>query len=142
MKLTKLMIAALCDAYNTTPDELMGVLVQKGEVRRTSSTHEERYTHFREMPADSKYRAVTVFSRKEDDEMWHHSYAYCMKGDHFCRSTGRKLARRKLFQGRGRRYVSKEFDYNQLAQWCGALVPAERLSEDAQAQFGPQKQAA
>ncbi len=62
-----------------------------------SSTHDERFIHFTKLPEGGRFRAVTVFARKEADGKWYYSFAFCVMADQFCRAMGRKIARRKYF---------------------------------------------
>jgi hypothetical protein len=61
-----------------------------------STTHDERFIHFTKLPEGGRFKAVTVFCRKEEG-VWFYSFAFCVMADQFCRSMGRKIARRKFF---------------------------------------------
>ena len=64
-----------------------------------STTHQERYYHFQDLPGQTKFKAATVFARKEEFTGWFLSIAFCAMGDSFQRRIGRQVARRRYFKG-------------------------------------------
>jgi hypothetical protein len=69
--------------------------VETQQRRYKSTTHDEMFFHVRE--PFGRYKAGTVFFRKEEDGWWHASVARCSVADHFSRPMGRSIARRRYF---------------------------------------------
>lgn len=68
---------------------------------KTSTTHKEKYYHFRDQSrAPAKLDGITVYLREDEPGMWSGAAALCVKPDQFSRKTGRQVARRKYFQGK------------------------------------------
>jgi len=73
---------------------------QKAGRPHKSTTHEERFYHFRESSVvnGKKVKGATAFCRKDGDG-WLVSAAFCSARDNWCKATGRTIARRHFFNG-------------------------------------------
>lgn len=124
------------DVMRQLQDQFPGIDFVVGEVdnktpvvRRKSTTHAERFVHFK--PSyfeeyneggvgdndDQWYtpRAVTAFCREEKGEQpgWYVSFALTHPNDQFSRTLGRKVARRHYFAGE-RVFLGLTISYDQI----------------------------
>jgi len=87
-----------------------------------STTHAERYVHFRNVKSD-KFSAVTVFARKEGNGIWYYTLSYCVKQDMFSRCMGRKIARRAYFAQPHKRVAGTDtFDFEVLRLYVEGAI--------------------
>jgi hypothetical protein len=75
-----------------------------------STTHQEKYYHFKDI-FSNRFKAITIYARKDDNGIWYLAPAFCVKTDQFDRRVGRQVARRKFFLGNQLR-IGSSLDYD------------------------------
>ena len=66
---------------------------------KRSDTTPERYVHI-EFKNHPRFHHGTLFARQLPNGDWQYSVSLCVHGDQFNREVGRKVARRKYFNGK------------------------------------------
>jgi hypothetical protein len=95
-----------------------------------STTHEERFFHFRYNPMYFRHvyaglvpQGGTVFLRKDNDGAWYGALSLCSVSDQFCRAAGRQSARRKyfLYPKARERYTGESLTPADLFEWAKCI---------------------